>query len=239
MLVSSKSQVPEWINQKTVKVITHDQFIPKHHLPTFQSQSIEMYLDRIPGLSEHFIYTNDDIFFTGILSPIDFFEDGKLKGIIATRRIKRYPIPLWQISILNNNALIYNKPLKNIIMNETYLTTIQHGSRPYIKSIMSEVNTKFADQIEASVTKFRAEQNFNVYLYDLYADKNGFLKKSTLKNHYADSKASFKTVKNKILDSSAKMICINDTHEEYERDREYKIFVLFESIHQEKSKYEL
>ena len=36
-----------------------------------------MYLDRIPGLSEQFIYSNDDIFLNRPLEEKDFFtEDG-------------------------------------------------------------------------------------------------------------------------------------------------------------------
>lgn len=33
-----------------------------------------MYLDKIPNLSEHFIYSNDDMFFYRALSPEDFFS---------------------------------------------------------------------------------------------------------------------------------------------------------------------
>jgi hypothetical protein len=45
-------------------------------LPTFNSLAIETMLWRIPGLAEHFVYFNDDVFLTGPLSLGDVFCDG-------------------------------------------------------------------------------------------------------------------------------------------------------------------
>ena len=39
------------------------QFIPNNFLPTFNSCTIEMFIGNIKGLSEYFIYGNDDMFF--------------------------------------------------------------------------------------------------------------------------------------------------------------------------------
>lgn len=43
-------------------------------LPTFNSLAIETLLWRIPGLAEHFVYFNDDVFLTGPLAPGDVFQ---------------------------------------------------------------------------------------------------------------------------------------------------------------------
>ena len=46
-----------------IKVITHEEiFENKEHLPTFNPDAIELYLHRIPGLSDKFLYLNDDMF---------------------------------------------------------------------------------------------------------------------------------------------------------------------------------
>ena len=42
--------------------------------PTYNSFAIESYLDRIPGLAEHFIYLNDDMFFGNNVTEGDFFS---------------------------------------------------------------------------------------------------------------------------------------------------------------------
>ena len=43
-------------------------------LPTFNSLSIETLLWRIPGLAEHFLYFNDDVFLTAPVAVNDFFS---------------------------------------------------------------------------------------------------------------------------------------------------------------------
>jgi len=46
-------------------------------LPSFNSRSIENMMFKIPNLSEHFIYLNDDFFLMRESKPNDFFIDGK------------------------------------------------------------------------------------------------------------------------------------------------------------------
>ncbi|CAM1366212.1 conserved hypothetical protein [Tenacibaculum litoreum] len=48
----------------------------EEYLPTFNSQTIETMLYRIPKLSEHFVYFNDDMFLINETKPSDFFIDG-------------------------------------------------------------------------------------------------------------------------------------------------------------------
>ena len=50
---------------------------PEEYLPTFNSHTIEMNLHRIKGLSEQFVYFNDDMFINKPMKPRDFFVHGK------------------------------------------------------------------------------------------------------------------------------------------------------------------
>ena len=70
--------VPAFLNLDAPKlhVVRHDEFIPAEYLPTFSSHTIEMNIHRIPGLAEHFIYFNDDMFLLRPHTPEDFFRDG-------------------------------------------------------------------------------------------------------------------------------------------------------------------
>ena len=45
--------IPKWMNRDHPKlhVVTHDEFMPSEYLPTFNSNSIEVNIFRIPGLS--------------------------------------------------------------------------------------------------------------------------------------------------------------------------------------------
>ena len=71
--------VPQWLNLQMPKlrVIKHSDFIPQAYLPTFNSNAIELNLHRIPGLSEHFVYFNDDVFLARPVLPDDFFRNGQ------------------------------------------------------------------------------------------------------------------------------------------------------------------
>lgn len=73
--IVTNNQRPKWLlNHPKISVVDHKEFIPEALLPTFNSVTIEMYLDRIPNLSEKFLYANDDIFFNSYLQPADFFK---------------------------------------------------------------------------------------------------------------------------------------------------------------------
>lgn len=54
-----------------------DIFQNQSHLPTFSSPAIETHIHRIPGLSQKFIYLNDDVMFGKDVWPDDFFTHSK------------------------------------------------------------------------------------------------------------------------------------------------------------------
>lgn len=64
------------LNAPKLHVVRHDEFIPAEYLPTFSSHTIEMNIHRIPGLADHFVYFNDDMFLLRPLMQEDFFRDG-------------------------------------------------------------------------------------------------------------------------------------------------------------------
>lgn len=70
---------PEWLNLDHPKLhfIRHDEFIPTKYLPTFNANTIELNLHRIKGLSEQFVYFNDDLFLINNVAPERFFKNGK------------------------------------------------------------------------------------------------------------------------------------------------------------------
>lgn len=69
---------PEWldIDNPKLQIVKHEDFVPKEYLPTFNSNVIEFWFHRIKGLSEHFVYFNDDTFLLGPVSPNRFFQHG-------------------------------------------------------------------------------------------------------------------------------------------------------------------
>lgn len=88
-----------------VRIVDHRQIFSGHErvLPTFNSLSIETVLHRIPGLSEHYIYLNDDFILMAPVRPGDFFtEDGVvLRG--AWEKLHDYgPVRLALSKALNH-----------------------------------------------------------------------------------------------------------------------------------------
>lgn len=70
--------LPAWLNveEPRLHIVRHEDYIPKEYLPTFSSHPIELNIHRIKGLSDHFVYFNDDIFLTAPVREEDFFRNG-------------------------------------------------------------------------------------------------------------------------------------------------------------------
>jgi hypothetical protein len=61
-IVASPTQIPKWLNKDTVNIVYHYQIVPNQFLPIFNVNPIELNLHNIVGLSDKFIYSNDDVF---------------------------------------------------------------------------------------------------------------------------------------------------------------------------------
>lgn len=70
--------LPKWLNTDNPKlvIVKHEDFIPAEYLPTFSSDAIEYFFHRIEGLSEKFVFFNDDMFLIDSVSPDRFFKKG-------------------------------------------------------------------------------------------------------------------------------------------------------------------
>ena len=69
---------PKWINPNHPKLVLvkHSDYIPEKYLPTFNSRTIELFMHKIKGLSEHFVYFNDDFYLNSPTKPEMFFRKG-------------------------------------------------------------------------------------------------------------------------------------------------------------------
>lgn len=70
--------LPAWLNVSNPKlhVVRHEDYIPSEYLPTFNSHTIELNFHRIEGLSNKFVYFNDDMFALRPTEESDFFYEG-------------------------------------------------------------------------------------------------------------------------------------------------------------------
>uniref|UniRef100_A0A8C2ZX41 N-acetylglucosamine-1-phosphotransferase subunits alpha/beta n=1 Tax=Cyclopterus lumpus TaxID=8103 RepID=A0A8C2ZX41_CYCLU len=91
IFIITNGQIPSWLNldNPRVTVVPHqDIFLNSSHLPTFSSPSIETHIHRIPGLSQKFIYLNDDVMFGKDVWPDDFYSHSKGQKVYLT-----WPVP--------------------------------------------------------------------------------------------------------------------------------------------------
>lgn len=76
IFIVTPGQTPAWLDTSHPKIrMVHQDTIMAHpeHGPVFNSLAIEAQLHRIPGLAEHFIYCNDDMFLGQPCHKRDFF----------------------------------------------------------------------------------------------------------------------------------------------------------------------
>lgn len=170
LVVQSESQVPAWISKyEKVKVIYHSDFIPKEYLPTFNSTCIEMFIPFIPNLSEYFLYANDDMFFYNKTEIKDFYTDDiPFNDFYYIPKKENNNLTIYDNHCLNNYSCAFNVNKDEV---KEYLT-LHHVIRPYRKSTCVECFEKNKKLILNSITRFRSKNNFNMYLYDLYALRN-------------------------------------------------------------------
>ncbi len=71
--------LPSWLNTEHPKlhIVNHKDYIPEEYLPTFSCRPIELNIHRIPGLSDNFVYFNDDMFLMQPSTEKDFFDKGR------------------------------------------------------------------------------------------------------------------------------------------------------------------
>lgn len=75
VLVNDGTPKPGYVTDDIVWV-EHREIVDPAVLPLYNTAAIEMWLHRLPGLAEHFIYANDDMFIGRRVSPSDFFTLG-------------------------------------------------------------------------------------------------------------------------------------------------------------------
>lgn len=95
---------PLFLNREhpKLKLIRHDQFMPKKYLPTFSCFPTELNLWRIEGISEHIVYFNDDMFLTSPVKKEDFFCGGvpKYCGVVPSG-FPHSKMTAWEHNLFN------------------------------------------------------------------------------------------------------------------------------------------
>ncbi|MBV6642942.1 MAG: Stealth CR1 domain-containing protein [Cyclobacteriaceae bacterium] len=151
-LVTMRPQMPEWLlaDHPKITIVHHDEIFEPEDIPTFNYNVIESYLSRIPGLSDQFIYLNDDFLLGNTVSPDDFFSpEGKvlIHGTLFGENLG------WRI---------YNK--KNDIFG---LGLIEHSPLLVVKDWWEEMQNAKRSEID-KIRQHKFREDSDVMMYKLY-----------------------------------------------------------------------
>jgi hypothetical protein len=107
-LFTCRPHVPAWLRRDhpRLRLVHHDEVVTEPGvLPTFNSNVIESYLHRLPGLSERFLYFNDDYYLGAPLAPTDLFAaDGRVR-VCGTWLGERFRYRVYERQILSFGLL--------------------------------------------------------------------------------------------------------------------------------------
>ncbi|MDR3124858.1 MAG: Stealth CR1 domain-containing protein [Endomicrobium sp.] len=139
------SQIPEWLKLgREIQIIEHKDLLGKYY-PNFNSIAIETFLYKIPGLSEFFIYSNDDFFCNREISR-DYFFDVKEKPIYRGGFFGRKHSNLNLHCRVTYQAIIY----AYVLYSRWLPIRFSHNMTPFRKSFLKDniEESTFQDWIE-------------------------------------------------------------------------------------------
>jgi hypothetical protein len=236
LVVSHESQVPQWIDKNVVRVVLHKDFIPETLLPTFNCNPIEMHLHNIEGLSEEYIYFNDDLFPVADSRPEDFYRDGK-----AVLGFSRHLFAGGMFKRICRNSDRMARGLLSMPDSFCFLRP-QHSCQPMFRSVCSKVYDSLKDEILTSMTRTRTADNMNQYLYLDYAFYSGRMISERIScKHFSAAVTSPSRLRRFIRKPYRKFLCINDVRlgEQKFNQMQSAVIKAFEERFPQKSRFEL
>ncbi|MET8151566.1 stealth family protein [Actinoplanes sp. NPDC049668] len=142
-------QVPPWLDDSDPRltVVPHRElFGGTGVLPTFNSHAIESRLHRIPGLAEHFIYFNDDMFVGRPVPPTAFFHaNGIAKFFQSTAQLEAGPATVFDAPV--TAAGKNNREFIRQFFERTVTQKMQHVPYPLQKSVLEELETRLPEEV--------------------------------------------------------------------------------------------
>lgn len=196
-------QIPEWLNTDYEKLVCvhHKDYIPEKYLPVFSVNPIELNMHRIKGLSEQFVYFNDDTFLLSPVKPENFFVNGlpcdyAVESPITPNRkdvfnnllvnnmillnenydrkevLKKYKSKFY--SLADKKGLVTNLCFMPLRRNDFFGFEYAHLPSPFLKSTLKAVwKESFAWLDETCKHRFRSSEDVNQYIFHNYQYVNG------------------------------------------------------------------
>lgn len=247
IFIITDSQTPSWLDTSNpkIKIIDHKEVISEKYLPCFNSTVLEHFICNVPGLSEYFLYSNDDMFINRPVSPSDFFTSEGLPIMRMTRRPFRKLLLKLREKVLGRAMSNYNRIVHNAAMlveercGKYVNGKAHHNIDAYRKSDFMECREYFAEELRPTYgNHVRKDNDIQRSLYYYYASlkKRGKIK-------YVTRRTSFRLHTHnhshyeKLEKSNPMLFCVNDSEFASDADRE-KARLFLQNRFPEKSRFE-
>lgn len=177
IFIATDSPTPAWLldHPKVTIVRSEEFFSDTSALPIHNSHAVEAQLHRIEGLAEHFLYSNDDMFFGRPVEPELFFSPAGISRFVECGvRIGSGGSAAHRSG--HDNALRVNRALLSERFGRTITRDLEHCATPLRRSVMDELEQAFPqDFARTAASRFRSATDISVTnsLYHYYAQFTG------------------------------------------------------------------
>ncbi|HLS76439.1 MAG TPA: stealth conserved region 3 domain-containing protein [Nocardia sp.] len=173
IFIATDSRPPAWLAEhpKVTIVRAVDHFADTSGLPVFNSHAVESQLHHIDGLSEHFLYSNDDMFFARPVRPSMFFTPAGVSRFIESD-LRIGPGTSNERRSGYENAARVNRALLLQRFGHVITRHLEHTPVPLRRSVLREMEQRFPEDFaRTSHSRFRAATDISVTnsLYHYYA----------------------------------------------------------------------
>ncbi|MGO3528483.1 Stealth CR1 domain-containing protein [Glutamicibacter arilaitensis] len=188
IFIVTAGQVPAWLDTSDprIVVVDHRDIYPAgEYLPTFNSNSIISRLHHIDGLSEHYVYINDDVFFGRDLGPERFFTPTGIAKVSPSNNRR----PFGEATLLDEPHFNLTRNIRRLLQerfNVTVSRAIKHTPHPQLKSVHFQMEEEFRDEYENTwASPFRDHRDIVAdQLHHYYAQITGRAITTGLRYHY-------------------------------------------------------
>ena len=237
LIVQDRDQVPEYVKESEhLKIIEHKDIIPESLLPTYNSNTIEMYMCNIPDLSEHFIHINDDMYPCKPMKESDFFDENGNPKLNIT--LKEQIPNIYRVTLKNSELLVKDVlGIKDKIVSSVYYRD-GHSWNPMLKSVWQLLYQNKEEEIYRSCSTFREICNLTQQMCTYYCYlSNNFTKRDINTQYFSFNCPIFDIISGF---EQNHIVCVNDGKINLNYDKDILILLdWFANKYPEKSeKYE-
>lgn len=242
--IVTDNQIPHWlkIDHPKINIVDHGEIIDAKFLPTFNSNVIISNIHKIKGLSEHFLFFNDDVLLGANVTKSHFFSPAGIAYVSPSNNRRPFGDP----TVISEPHFNITRNIRRALEERFGVTisrAIKHTPHPMIKSVMEEMHKVFHEEFtETYKSRFRHHSDIvGDQLYHYYSQIIGRAVPGRLSYNYINimNDAYLNTLHQTLIKRNRHAICLNDAPVDGAIPiPDYEINKFLEQYYPAKSEYE-